>query len=82
MPLADQLDSIRAGAEKRIPPERFAIMLRATADLRASGIVDHAIKPGQRLPDFALANTRGETVRAADLLARGPLVLTVYRGGW
>ena len=27
-------------------------------------------------------NQNGETVRSAELLARGPLVLTVYRGVW
>jgi hypothetical protein len=82
MSLAERLDTIRAGAATRIPPERYAIMLRATADLRASGILDGVIKPSQRLPDFALANAQGATVRSAELLARGPLVLTVFRGSW
>ncbi|MBM3560579.1 MAG: hypothetical protein FJX53_12025 [Alphaproteobacteria bacterium] len=82
MSLAERLDTIRAGAEKRIPPERYAIMLRAAAELRASGILDGAIKPGDRLPDFALENAQGAIVRSAELLARGPVVLTVFRGSW
>jgi len=82
MSLSERLDTIRAGAAARVPPERRAIMQRATEELRSSGILDHVIKPGAQLPDFALANLHGATVRSADLLAKGPLVLTVFRGGW
>ena len=35
--LAERLDTIRQGADKRIPPDKRAIMHRATDDLRASG---------------------------------------------
>jgi hypothetical protein len=82
MSLADRLDTIRAGAEKRIPPERHAIMLRATEDLRRSGILERVIRRGATLPAFALPDTAGATVRSADLLARGPLVVTFFRGSW
>ena len=57
-------------------------MHRATADLRASGIMDHVIKVGDRLPLFTLKNAFGKEVRSEDLLAAGPLVLTVFRGSW
>ena len=57
-------------------------MHRATADLRASGILDRVIKVGDPLPPFALKNAFGQQVRSADLLATGPLVLTVFRGSW
>ena len=82
MTLAERLDAIRAGAAKRIPPERFAIMQRATADLRRSGILDGVARIGTALPAFALPNSAGDTVHSAALLARGPLVLTVFRGSW
>ena len=80
--LAQQLETIRQGADKRIPPDKRAIMHRATADLRASGIMDRVIKVGDRLPPFTLKNGSGQAVRSADLLATGPLVLTVFRGSW
>ena len=82
MTLAERLDTIRQGADKRIPPDKRAIMHRATADLRASGIMDRVIKVGNRLLTFALQNAFGQEVRSSDLLANGPLVLTVFRGGW
>ena len=50
--------------------------------LRASGILDGVIKVGHRLPPFALQNAFGQEVRSSELLANGPLVLTVFRGTW
>ncbi len=80
--LADRMKVIREGADKRIPPDKRAIMHRATEDLRASGIVDRALKVGDSLPPFALNNAHGQEVHSPDLLARGPLVLSVFRGTW
>jgi hypothetical protein len=80
--LAERLEVTRQGADGRIPPDKRAIMHRATADLRASGIMDRVIKVGDRLPAFALQNALGQEVRSSDLLANGPLVLTVFRGSW
>jgi len=41
-----------------------------------------AVKVGDRAPEFDLENARGRRVGLAGLLARGPLVLTFYRGAW
>ena len=78
--LAERLDTIRQGADKRIPPDKRAIMHRATDDLRASGILDGVIKVGDPLPAFALKNAFGQEVRSSELVANGRLVLTVFRG--
>jgi len=80
--LAEQLETIRQGVDNRVPPDKRAIVHRATADLRASAIMDHVIKVGDRLPPFTLKSTFGKEVRSEDLLATGPLVLTVFRGSW
>ncbi|HEX4615368.1 MAG TPA: hypothetical protein VH230_05570 [Stellaceae bacterium] len=82
MTLAERLDTIRQGADKRISSDKHAIMHRSTDDLRASGILDGVIKVGDLLPPFALKNAFGEEVRSSELLANGPLVLTVFRGSW
>ena len=82
MSLAEQLEKLREGAAKRIPPERREIMSAATEALRQSGILDKAIKVGDALPAFALPDAKGNEVRSADLLGKGPLVLTVFRGVW
>jgi hypothetical protein len=82
MSLEDTLRGIREASAKRIPPERAAVMHRATEELRASGIMDRVIKVGDPLPPFALPNAYGQEVRSTDLLAKGPLVLTFFRGAW
>jgi hypothetical protein len=82
MSLEDTLRGVREASAKRIPPEKAAVMHRATEELRRSGIMDRVIKAGGPLPSFALPNADGQEVRSADLLAKGPLVLTFFRGAW
>ena len=69
--LADRLDTIRQGADKRIPPDKRTIMHRATDDLRASGILDGVIKVGDRLPAFALKSAFGQGALVRDFLLKG-----------
>ena len=82
MALEDTLRGMREASAKRLPADKAAIMHRATEELRASGIMDRVIKVGEPLPPFALPNAYGQQVRSADLLAKGPLVLTFFRGAW
>jgi peroxiredoxin len=57
-------------------------MRKATADLIASGQAGRALKVGMRAPEFALPDAHEQVVRSADLLKKGPLVATFYRGVW
>ena len=82
MALEDTLRGMREASAKRIPADKAAIMHGATEALRASGIMDRVIKVGDPLPSFALPNASGQEVRSADFLAKGPLVLTFFRGSW
>jgi hypothetical protein len=82
MSLEEKLAATRAASASRIPPDRAAIMHRATEDLRKSGILDRIVKVGSRMPAFELANHDGRRVSSADLLAGGPLVLSFFRGSW
>ena len=82
MSLEEKLAAIREGAVKRVPAEQREIMANATTALKASGILEKTIKVGDRLPPFSLKNQNDDTVSSGDLLAAGPLVLTVFRGSW
>ncbi len=82
MSLEQKLAKIRAGSAEQIPADQLAVMHRAVDELRASGIADGVVQPGDALPPFALPDIAGDEVRSADLLARGPLVVTAYRGVW
>lgn len=82
MSLEEKLAAVRDGAAKRIPPERLAIMLNATEQLRRSGILDRVIKVGAKAPDFALTDQNGNAVALAALLASGPVLMSIFRGFW
>ena len=82
MSLEEKLAQLREASAKRIPEETRAVMGRATQDLRESGIMDRVIKVGDPLPPFSLRNANGVDVSSAYVLAKGALVLTVFRGHW
>jgi len=82
MTLEAKLDAMRTAAKTRIPPEAQAIMQRSIDDLRASGILSRVVKVGARAPEFTLPNASGRPVGLREVLARGPVVLSFYRGRW
>jgi len=82
MSLQDKLDAFRAELSGKQPPHIIEAMTRATADLIATGQAERALKAGDRAPSFTLPGPDDKTVASTDLLARGPLVVTFYRGVW
>jgi peroxiredoxin len=50
--------------------------------LAATGIDRSAKQIGDRAPAVRLRDQHGENFDIADLLAKGPVVITFYRGGW
>lgn len=82
MRLQEELDAYRKSFEAQAPKDVLEIMHRATEGLRNSGILERAVKVGDRAPDFSLRNTRGQEVTLRQLLSKGPVVLSFYRGRW
>jgi peroxiredoxin len=87
MNLQAKLDAFRADFEAgkppyRIKPEYVATMHRATDELVASGAAARALKIGDIAPAFTLKDPDGHEVSSAELLTRGPLIVTFYRGVW
>jgi hypothetical protein len=82
MNLNEKLRARKLQFESKLPKETVAVMHRATNDLRKSGIAERALKKGVKLPSFALPNGDGVVLNSQDLLSRGPLVLSFYRGYW
>jgi peroxiredoxin len=87
MALQDRLDAFKAdfeGGRFPLKPTKEALdtMHRATAELIASGQAQRARKAGDAAPEFTLKDPDGKPVSSRDLLARGPLVLSFYRGVW
>lgn len=78
MSLKDRLAEFDASRKR--PPEVVAIVRRGIDYVRESGAA--GLRIGERAPDFALPNQRGEMVRLSERLSKGPVVLNFYRGVW
>jgi peroxiredoxin len=87
MTLQDRLDAFKADFEAgKLPlkptPQALASMARATAALIASGQAQRALQAGDKAPDFMLNDPDGKPVSSRAQLARGPLIVSFYRGVW
>jgi peroxiredoxin len=87
MTLQAKLDAFKADFEAGKPPYKVphsvtAAMRRATQELISSGVAERALKVGDHAPSFTLKDPEGNTVISLALLARGPLVVSFYRGVW
>ena len=80
MTLKQDIDAFTAETSGRLPPELLAELRKSVDDVRQSGIVDRALTTGDIAPDFTLPNAVGRPVALADLLRRGPLIVSFYRG--
>jgi hypothetical protein len=85
--LQSRLDEFKKTFESGAPPynaphEAIETMHRATAELRASGIEQKALKIGDLAPRFTLFNQDHVEVSSSDLLRQGPLVISFFRGHW
>ena len=82
MSLASKLKVVKEDFLSKVPAEVPGIVARSLEDLRATGIVEKALGVGKAMPTFQLENQSGEVVKSDELLEKGPLVLTYYRGKW
>ena len=87
MALQDRLDAFKADfVSGRLPlkptKEVLDAMHRATAELIESGQAQRAKKAGDVAPEFTLNDSDGKPVSSRELLAKGPLVVSFYRGVW
>ncbi len=82
MSLQDKLDEVKKEFESSAPAEAVTIMHRATEDLGNSGIMDRVLKKGDTAPVVMLPDLQGQMVSSSDLLSKGPLVISFYRGVW
>jgi len=82
MSLQLTLDKMKQDFVSGADPESLTIMKKATGDLLQSNILDGALKAGDRAPEFSLEDAEGRSVSSQNLLNKGPLLITFYRGIW
>jgi peroxiredoxin len=75
--LQSQLDEII----EQIPESIRSRIKEDTSDLDASGVA-RGLAVGDAAPNFTLPDALGRPVTLSDLLEKGPVVLTFYRGEW
>ena len=80
MKLAEQLMKLEEEILNKIPTEDVALIKKTTAELIQSGILSISLRQGDTAPNFVLPNANGEMVHFSQLLERGPVVVTFYRG--
>jgi peroxiredoxin len=82
MTLKQGLDSTAANFAQQMPSDTLQALQQSIDDVRHSGMVKRALKAGDLAPAFSLPNAHGRQISLVDLLAKGPIILNFYRGGW
>ena len=82
MTLEEKLAVMREESAKKFPPETMVKFQQSKDDLKSSGVLESVLNIGETMPSFSLQNVRGEFVSSAELLKKGNLVITFYRGIW
>jgi len=80
--LCEELAERRALMRYYVPPATQEINDRVTEELKSSGIVERVLARGAKAPDFILPDSEGRPIDSRELLARGPLVISFFRGRW
>lgn len=82
MTLKADLEAVTKSVKENAPAEVLAAIEAANTKLAATGLAGRALGKGQNIPEFELPDATGEIVRSKDLLAKGPLLISFYRGEW
>ncbi len=82
MSLKEKIEELKRQSAGKIPEDAREVMQRATEDLIKSGIEENIPKVGSKAYDFTLQNYDGSAVTLSEEAAKGPVVLSFYRGGW
>ena len=79
--LKEQTDA-KVAAGRKGNPEFMKGVDEEIAKAKAFQQGSNALEVGQKAPDFKLPSADGKSVSLAELLEKGPVVVTFYRGSW
>jgi hypothetical protein len=82
MGLTEQLNDLQRQLGREIPREIMLQIGQFVQGLVQSGIEKTSSQAGDKMPYFILPNVLGRMISSADILAKGPMVLSFYRGVW
>lgn len=78
----DKLAALRLASCDQIPTPQLAVLTRATARLRRSGMLQKCLQPGETVPNFQFIDGNNNQQSLYSLLESGPVVLNFFRGFW
>ena len=81
-PLSISLNNIQQAWTKETDSAIVRKFNNAIEELNTSGIAKTALQVGDKVMDFELKNASDKMVKLSNILQKGPVVLTWYRGGW
>lgn len=79
--LTEQLEAATQQLKANAPMEAQMKIGQMIEELQKSGVASGK-QPGEKAVDFKLTNALGQDVILFEELAKGPVVLVFYRGGW
>lgn len=79
--LLDEINEYKVSSKKKASPEKQRLYAQAIKELEASGVAQ-GLKEGDPAPDFSLPDATGQKVTLSEELAKGPVIISFYRGGW
>src|SRR5271154_1844933 len=82
MTLKESIEQFMQQMAGKAPKELLETVGGEIHKLAESGIAAKALKAGSKAPDFSLPDPQGHPVHLSDLLQKGPVVVTFYRGSW
>lgn len=82
MTLTDELQRMLDNFTQKVDPQIRQTMVQATNNLASSGIEKKALHQGDSIPLFSLPDQNGIDQSIQPFLNKGPIVLSLYRGGW
>ncbi len=82
MSLKAQIDAFNVQKEANLPADVLALMNTTNEELIAQHIKNNALQVGDKVENFTLANHLGKNVELVDLLKKGPVMISFYRGAW
>jgi peroxiredoxin len=81
MSYKQEAEAYKAKAQESLG-DQFKIITDDMDRVRSSGLLDHALKVNDSVPDFTLPDAFGHEISLKTLLKKGPVVISFYRGEW
>ncbi len=79
---SEGLNELRSQLKDMLPSNALATFDNDAEQLEQNQSLILKLNKGDKAPDFSLVNAIGEIIKLSDLLQKGKVVLTFYRGAW